>query len=75
MCALPEAKSSALDRQLADMAHEYARLASWAEGKITGLEAIRTVRLLWRLGTSTGYHSERGRLAADAAWVAAAHQE
>ncbi|KAL1736883.1 hypothetical protein EV714DRAFT_279392 [Schizophyllum commune] len=75
VCALPEAKSTALDRQLTDMAHEYARLASWAEGKITGLEAIRTVRLLWRLGTSTGYHSERGRLAADAAWVAAAHQD
>ncbi|KAI4519111.1 hypothetical protein K525DRAFT_226858, partial [Schizophyllum commune Loenen D] len=72
VCALPEAKSNALDRQLADMAHDYARLA---EGKITGLEAIRTVRLLWRLGTSTGYHSERGRLAADAAWVADAHQD
>ncbi|KAL1711292.1 hypothetical protein EV715DRAFT_298322 [Schizophyllum commune] len=53
------------------MAHDYARLA---DGKITGLEAIRTVRLLWQLCTSTGYHSERGRLAADAAWVADAHQ-
>ena len=41
-----------MDRQLADMAHDYARLA---DGKITGLEAIRTVRLLWQLSTSTGY--------------------
>ncbi|KAL1742041.1 hypothetical protein HDZ31DRAFT_44110, partial [Schizophyllum fasciatum] len=75
VCALPEEQSRALDRQLADMAGEYARLASWADGRITGLEAIRTVRLLWRLGTSTGYLSERGRLAADAAWVAAAHHD
>ncbi|TRM61145.1 hypothetical protein BD626DRAFT_406364 [Schizophyllum amplum] len=75
VCSLPEAKSRAVDRQLSDMTNEYGRLATWAEGQITGLEAIRTVHLLWRLGTSTGYWSERGRLAADAAWVAAAHHD
>ena len=50
-------------------------LSTWGEEKITGKEAIETAQRIWDLGTEEGYWSERGRLAADAAWVAAAHME
>lgn len=57
------------------MSELYARFASWGSRTINGAEAISTVHRIWSLGTEEGYWSERGRLAADAAWVAAAHSE
>lgn len=53
----------------------YTQLASWQHGTLTGKEAVQIVADIWRLGEAEGYWSERGRLAADAAWVAAAHSE
>ena len=53
----------------------YSKLGTWQHGEIDGKEAIRIVREIWGIGEEEGYWSERGRLAADGAWVAAAHSE
>ena len=50
-------------------------LGTWANREIEGKAAIEIVRSIWDLGEEEGYWSERGQLAADAAWVAAAHTE
>lgn len=74
-CAQSEAGSRASDRRLGTMTDLYARLAEWGNGAIDGHEAIGLVRRIWDVGEEEGYHSERGRLAADAVLVAAAHSE
>lgn len=53
----------------------YKRLRTWGRGTIDGREAIRLVKQIWAIGDEEGYTSERGRLAADAMLVAAAHAE
>jgi hypothetical protein len=53
----------------------YKRLGTWGHGAIDGREAIRLVMRIWAIGEEEGYTSERGRLAADAMLVAAAHAE
>lgn len=58
-----------------DISNAYARFANWGQGTISGVEAIETVKLIWSIEDEEGYWSERGQLAADAAWVAAAHSE
>jgi len=40
-----------------------------------GPEAMDHIRNIWQLEEEEGYWSERGQLAADAAWIAAAHSE
>lgn len=50
-------------------------LARWGHANIDGEEAVEVVRKIWDIGEEEGYWSERGRLAADAVWVAAAHSE
>lgn len=57
------------------MSELYTRLATWQHGEIDGQDAIGAVKEIWGIGEREGYWSERGRLAADAAWVAAAHSE
>lgn len=57
------------------MADKWQRFAKWIDGTISGVEAIELVREIWKLGEVEGYLSERGRLAADAVWVAAGHSE
>lgn len=57
------------------MTELYSRLATWQHEKIDGIEAIQIAREIWGIGEQEGYWSERGRLAADASWVAAAHSE
>ena len=57
------------------MSENYDRLATWGSKRISGTEAIRLVKKIWKLGDEEGYWSERGVLADDAAWVAAAHSE
>jgi hypothetical protein len=57
------------------MTEHWTRFAKWIDGSINGIEALNHVRKIWRLGEEEGYWSERGRLAADAAWVAAGHSE
>jgi hypothetical protein len=57
------------------MSDLYERLSAWGHGAIDGREAIRFVKRIWALGEEEGYTSERGRLAADAMLVAAAHSE
>ena len=53
----------------------YKRLSMWGQGEIDGREAIRVVKRIWAIGEKEGYTSGRGRLAADAVLVAAAHSE
>jgi hypothetical protein len=43
--------------------------------QVNGDETTRFARLIWSAGDKVGYTSERGQLASDAAWVAAAHSE
>ena len=57
------------------MAAKWQRFAKWIDGSFDGVEAIKLVREIWKLGEEEGYFSERGRLAADAVWVAAGHSE
>ncbi|GLB38298.1 putative this enzyme is required for electron transfer from NADP to cytochrome P450 in microsomes [Lyophyllum shimeji] len=75
VCALPEEESQASDRRLLAISAGYSRFATWAQKNITGIEATEVVRGIWALEDEEGYWSERGRLAADAAYVAAAHSD
>ncbi|KAJ8523200.1 hypothetical protein ONZ45_g301 [Pleurotus djamor] len=75
VCSLPPKQSSLSDQRLGSMSDKYQRLASWGQGTIDGPEAVRVARQIWSLGELEGYWSERGRLAADGAWVAAAHSD
>jgi hypothetical protein len=65
----------ASDDRLTTMNDLYRRLGTWGRGTIDGREAIRLVKRIWAIGEEEGYTSERGRLAADAMIVAAAHAE
>ncbi|KAI0314012.1 hypothetical protein OF83DRAFT_1064497 [Amylostereum chailletii] len=71
-CSLPPAQSALSDARLSQMAALYRQFSSWKNGAVTSNEAVEIARKIWRLGEEEGYHSERGRLAADAALVAAA---
>lgn len=53
----------------------FQELASWGSGSMDGLRASEIAIEIWRLGEVEGYFSERGRLAADIAHVAAAHSD
>jgi hypothetical protein len=75
VCSLPDAESKASDKRLSEISQLQERLATWGQHRLNGIEAIRVVRQIWDLGEEEGYWSERGPLAGDAAWVAAAHQE
>lgn len=72
-CSLPEAESKASDARLQAMARHQQGLSRWGKKEVSAEMAIEHVREIWRLGDEEGYWSERGRLAGDAAWVAAAH--
>ncbi|KAF8827402.1 hypothetical protein HHX47_DHR4000378 [Lentinula edodes] len=63
------------DRRLMSMSELYAQFASWGTGTIDGVQAAEIAKRIWELGSEEGYLSERGRLAADVAWVAAAHSD
>lgn len=75
VCSLPDKESVESDRRLSAMRAAYQRFARWGEGGSDGREAIAEARRIWDLGGKERYWSERGRLAADATWVAAAHSE
>jgi len=57
------------------MTELHENLARWGHANIDGEEAIQFVRKIWDVGEEEGYWSERGRLAADAVWVAAGHSD
>jgi len=75
VCSLPDALSRASDKRLAHMTELLEKLARWGHANIDGEEAIEVVRKIWDVGEREGYWSERGRLAADATWVAAGHSD
>jgi hypothetical protein len=74
-CALHDKESNVSDSRLTTMSNLYGRLSTWDQGAIDGRDSIRLVKQIWSVGEEEGYTSERGRLAADAAWIAAAHSE
>ncbi|KAK1236263.1 hypothetical protein PQX77_000497 [Marasmius sp. AFHP31] len=75
VCSLPQELSKASDERLVAISDLYSRFATWGHESIDGKEAIDVVKKIWSLGDEEGYFSERGQLAADAAWVAAAHSD
>jgi len=75
VCSLPDKESQASDQRLLDISDRYTRFATWAQKNITGIQAIEAVREIWSLEDEEGYWSERGRLAADATYVTAAHSD
>ncbi|KIL67916.1 hypothetical protein M378DRAFT_177150 [Amanita muscaria Koide BX008] len=75
VCSLPGELSRASDDRLSRMETLYGRFSGWGVGEITGVEAVETAHEIWKLGGEEGYWSERGRLGADAVWVAAAHAD
>ncbi|KAL0578969.1 hypothetical protein V5O48_003061 [Marasmius crinis-equi] len=75
VCSLPEELSKGSDERLVAISDLYSRFATWGQELIDGMEAIDVVKKIWALGDEEGYLSERGQLAADAAWVAAAHSD
>lgn len=72
---MPDKESKDSDKRLTTMSNLYDRLSTWGKKLIDGSDAIRLVERIWAIGDEEGYTSERGRLAADAALVAAAHSE
>ena len=75
VCALPPDLSKESDDRLSKMVQLKSQFATWGNGEINGGEAVAIAREIWSLGEVEGYWSERGQLAADAAFVAAAHSE
>jgi hypothetical protein len=75
VCSLSQDESKKSDDRLSKMAERYADFRTWQAGSLGGKQALDSVRQIWALGEEEGYWSERGQLAADAAWVAAAHAE
>ena len=75
VCSLPDELSRASDKRLNHLTELHEHLARWGHANIEGEEAIEVVRKIWDVGEEEGYWSERGRLAADAVWVAAGHSE
>ncbi|KAJ7070024.1 hypothetical protein C8F01DRAFT_976975, partial [Mycena amicta] len=75
VCSLDDASSAASDKRLTKIADYYRHFGTWGNGAISGVEAVDTINKIWQLEDEEGYWSERGRLAADAAWIAAAHSD
>jgi hypothetical protein len=75
VCSLPSRSSRMSDERLSKMTALHQELSEWASGRMTGEDAIAIINDIWRIGEQEGYWSERGRLAADGVWVAAAHSE
>ncbi|CAL1713363.1 unnamed protein product [Somion occarium] len=75
VCSLPDDLSRKSDSRLSRMSELYSQFARWGDSSISGQEAANIAREIWSIGEEERYWSERGRLAADAAWVAAAHSD
>ncbi|KAH8104497.1 hypothetical protein BXZ70DRAFT_590873 [Cristinia sonorae] len=75
VCSLPDELSRASDDRLVRISQLKSQFGTWANGEITGQTAVSLAREIWRLLDEEGYWSERGQLAADAAWVAASHSD
>ncbi|KAF5315448.1 hypothetical protein D9619_007007 [Psilocybe cf. subviscida] len=80
VCSLPDALSQASDARLSMISSLYNSFARWGKGDndpegIDGIRAVGYVREIWDIEDEEGYWSERGQLASDAAWVAAAHSD
>ena len=74
VCSLPEPLSKVSDERLLEISRRYEKLRTW-ENEIDSVEAIQHIRKIWEIEEEEGYWSERGQLAADAAWIAASHSE
>ncbi|KAJ3516600.1 hypothetical protein NLJ89_g1025 [Agrocybe chaxingu] len=75
VCSLPSDLSRASDTRLTEISRLYTDFAAWGRDGIDGAQAIEFIRKIWEIEDAEGYWSERGQLAADAAWVAASHSD
>ncbi|KAJ6584695.1 hypothetical protein B0H19DRAFT_1318925 [Mycena capillaripes] len=75
VCSLDAAASAASDKRLSAISHYYGQVATWGTNTINGVEAISIINKIWKLEDEEGYWSERGRLAADGAWIASSHSD
>ncbi|OCH86600.1 SET domain-containing protein [Obba rivulosa] len=75
VCSLPTDLSEVSDKRLSAISELYQRFSAWQYGQVSGREAEAVANEIWAIGEEEGYWSERGRLAADVAWVAAAHSD
>ncbi|KAH8822137.1 hypothetical protein DL96DRAFT_1620305 [Flagelloscypha sp. PMI_526] len=53
----------------------YNRFTRWMDGHIDGIEAIDLIHQYWSLSIAEGFWNERGQIAEEAAYVAAAHSD
>jgi len=74
VCSLPEPLSKASDERLLEISRRYENFKTWEKDN-DGAEAIRHIRKIWEIEEEEGYWSERGQLAADAAYIAASHSD
>jgi len=72
-CSRPKLESEESDARLAKLPGLEERLKAWADGNISGNEALQTGLEIWEIRRQEGYLSGRGQLLADMAHVAAAH--
>ncbi|CAA7261438.1 unnamed protein product [Cyclocybe aegerita] len=75
VCSLTSDLSRASDARLTEISRLYDEFAAWGSDIIDGAQAIEFIRKIWKIEDEEGYWSERGQLAADAAWVAASHSD
>lgn len=75
VCSLPDELSKASDERLSEISRLYQEFSNWGSYKVEGAQAIDYIRKIWKMEEEEGYFSERGQLAADAAWIAASHSE
>lgn len=75
VCSLPDELSKASDERLSEISRLYQEFSNWGNYKIEGAQAVDYIRKIWKVEEEEGYFSERGQLAADAAWIAASHSE
>ncbi|KAH8817727.1 hypothetical protein DL96DRAFT_394667 [Flagelloscypha sp. PMI_526] len=75
LCSLPDEESKKSDERLIEMKAVYKRFTRWMDGHINGIEAIELIHRYWALSIEEGFWNERGQMAEEAAYVAAAHSD
>ncbi|KAF9046479.1 hypothetical protein BJ165DRAFT_1345642, partial [Panaeolus papilionaceus] len=75
VCALPDKLSAASDSRLAEITRLHEKFKAWGSFGLDGHEAVDCIRRIWEIMDEEDYLTERGQLASDAAWIAAAHSD
>ncbi|KAI5118861.1 hypothetical protein M0805_005305 [Coniferiporia weirii] len=75
VCSLSSSESAASDNRLARMSSLGQVFETWGRGYLGGKDAVSVAKEIWTLGEKENYWSERGRLAGDVVFIAAAHSD